>query len=260
MNKTLLYMTLILFFSAHQLSSQEDGVVALELPVRNSLKFNRFVVNPTFSFVKEDYRYVSFTNKRQWVQFDDAPQTYLFSYSGKVRENIGAGIGLFQQNYGVLTTFGGVLNFAYNVTLNNDSDLTFGMNLGFYKSGLNDGKVVTNFPDPSLDNIPSNFIFTVNPGINYGTEFFDFGLSVNNAVAYNLKTSEIIEDNPEQGIQAHVMYTGYMNTRGFFDQSKFSTLVRSEFKKDKTVVSGVAMVSVPKGIWAQAGYNTQSFF
>ena len=256
MNKTLLYMTLILFFSAHQLSSQEDGVVALELPVRNSLKFNRFVVNPTFSFVKEDYRYVSFTNKRQWVQFDDAPQTYLFSYSGKVRENIGAGIGLFQQNYGVLTTFGGVLNFAYNVTLNNDSDLTFGMNLGFYKSGLNDGKVVTNFPDPSLDNIPSNFIFTVNPGINYGTEFFDFGLSVNNAVAYNLKTSEIIEDNPEQGIQAHVMYTGYMNTRGFFDQSKFSTLVRSEFKKDKTVVSGVAMVSVPKGIWAQAGYNT----
>ncbi|MEJ2112977.1 MAG: PorP/SprF family type IX secretion system membrane protein [Flavobacteriaceae bacterium] len=256
MNKTLLYMTLILFFSAHQLSSQEDGVVALELPVRNSLKFNRFVVNPTFSFVKEEYRYVSFTNKRQWVQFDDAPQTYLFSYSGKVRENIGAGISLFQQNYGVLTTFGGVLNFAYNVTLNNDSDLTFGMNLGFYKSGLNDGNVVTNFPDPSLDNIPSNFIFTVNPGINYGTEFFDFGLSVNNAVAYNIKTSEIIEDNPEQSIQGHIMYTGYMNTRGFFDQSKFSTLVRSEFKKDKTVFSGVAMVSVPKGIWAQAGYNT----
>jgi len=249
-------MTLLLFFSAYQLYSQEDGVVALELPVRNSLKFNRFVVNPTFSFVKEDYRYVSFTNKRQWMQFDDAPQTYLFSYSGKVRENIGAGIALFQQDYGVLTTFGGVLNFAYNVTLNNESNLTFGMNLGFYKSGLNEGKVVTNFPDPSLDDIPSNFIFTVNPGINYGTTFFDFGLSINNAVAYNLKTSEMIEDNPEQSLQAHIMYTGYMNARGFFDQSKFSTLLRSEFKKDKTVISGVAMVSVPKGIWAQAGYNT----
>ncbi|HMB99573.1 MAG TPA: PorP/SprF family type IX secretion system membrane protein [Flavobacteriaceae bacterium] len=256
MIKTLLYMTLLLFFSAYQLYSQEDGVVALELPVRNSLKFNRFVVNPTFSFVKEDYRYVSFTNKRQWMQFDDAPQTYLFSYSGKVRENIGAGIALFQQDYGVLTTFGGVLNFAYNVTLNNESNLTFGMNLGFYKSGLNEGKVVTNFPDPSLDDIPSNFIFTVNPGINYGTTFFDFGLSINNAVAYNLKTSEMIEDNPEQSLQAHIMYTGYMNARGFFDQSKFSTLLRSEFKKDKTVISGVAMVSVPKGIWAQAGYNT----
>jgi type IX secretion system PorP/SprF family membrane protein len=249
-------MTLLLFFSAHQLYSQEDGVVALELPVRNSLKFNRFVVNPTFSFVKEEYRYVSFTNKRQWVQFNYAPQTYLFSYSGKVRENIGAGISLFQQDYGVLTTFGGVLNFAYNVPLNNESNLTFGMNLGFYKSGLNEGKVVTNFPDPSLDNIPSNFIFTVNPGINYGTTFFDFGLSINNAVAYNIKTSEIIEDNPEQGIQAHIMYTGFMNSRGFFDQSKFSTLLRSEFKKDETVISGVAMLSVPKGIWAQAGYNT----
>lgn len=254
----LFVLIIALFICSTQMSysQEDDGVVALALPVRNSLKFNRYVINPTFSFVREQNKYISLTNKREWVQFEDAPQTYLVSFSGRFKENIGIGVGVFQQNYGVLTTFGGLANFAYNVRLNTDNNLTFGLNVGAYKSGVNDGNVVTNFPDPSLDNIPSNFMLTVNPGINYGTAFLDFGISINNLVLYNLNSSQLIEDNPEQAIQAHMMYTGYMDSRGFFDESKFTGLLRSEFKKDKTVISGIAMVMVPKGIWAQVGYNT----
>src|SRR5690554_285656 len=145
---------------------------------------------------------------------------------------------------------------AYNARLDTDSNLTFGLNLGFYKSSINDGKVVVNQPDPSLDNIPNNMVLTVSPGINYGLVFFDFGLSVNNLVQYNIKSSELLKDDPQQSIQAHLMYTGYVSSRGFFDESKFTTLIRSEFKKDQTIFSGIAMLNVPKGIWAQAGYNT----
>jgi type IX secretion system PorP/SprF family membrane protein len=250
-------LIILIFFCATQVSfSQEDGVASLAIPVRNSLRFNRFNLNPTFSFVREQNKYISFTNKREWVQFDDAPMTYLASYSGRFSENIGVGVGLFQQNYGVLTSFGGILNFAYNARLAQENNLTFGLNLGVYKSGINEGNVVTNTPDPSLNNIPSNFLLSISPGINYGTQFFDFGLSVNNLVQYNINSSEFIEEDPKQSIQAHIMYTGYMDSRGFFDESKFSTLVRSEFQKDNTIVSGVVMLTVPKGIWGQAGYNT----
>ena len=255
MKKHLLHIVLFFCITQH-LYSQEDGVVAFNIPVRNSLKFNRHIVNPTFSFVREQNKYISFNNKREWAQFDDAPQTYLFGYSGRFRENIGAGVSLFQQNYGVLTTFGGVLNFAYNAVLSRDSNLTFGVNLGFYKSGINEGSVITNFPDASLDNFPSNSIITINPGINYGTGFLDFGVAINNLVSYNLTTSNMIENNPEQSVQGHIMYTGYLNSRGFFDESRFSGLVRSEFQKDQTVISGIVMLMVPKGIWGQAGYNT----
>nr|WP_315188996.1 PorP/SprF family type IX secretion system membrane protein [uncultured Flavobacterium sp.] len=250
-------LIIVLFLSTLSvLYSQEDGVVSFSLPVRNSLKFNRYIINPTFSFVREQSSYVSFYNKRQWVQFDNAPQTYLFSYSGRFRDNQGIGIGLFQQNYGVLTTFGAVANFAHNVEIQGDKNLTFGINLGFYKSGLNKGKVLTNYPDPALDNIPSNSLIAINPGINYGTEFLDFGLSVNNLVLYNLKTSKIVEDDPQKSIEAHIMHTGYLETYGFLDGSKFSGLLKTELRKDKTIISGLVMFSVPKGIWAQAGYNT----
>ena len=249
---------LLLCFCATQIfySQDEDGVVSLSLPVRNSLTFNRYAINPAFSFVREQNKYISIYNRREWVQFDDAPLTYLASYNGRFAENIGAGIGLFQQNYGVLSTFGAVLNFAYNARLTRENNLTFGLNIGAYKSGINTSKVVTNFDDPSLQNVPENFLLTINPGINFGLESLDFGVSINNLVVYNFNSSTILDDNPEQGVQAHMMYTGYMNNRGFFDESKFSGLIRSEFKKDETIVSALAMLTVPKGIWAQVGYNT----
>ena len=251
-------LVLILCFCATQMfyAQEDEGMTSLSLPVRNSLTFNRYVINPTFSFVREQNKYISFSNKREWVQFEDAPLTYLGSYTGRLAENMGAGIGVFQQNYGVYTTFGGVLNFAYNARLARESNLTFGLNIGAFNSGLNTGQVVTNFSsDPSLQNVPDYFMLTVNPGINYGTAFFDFGVSVNNLVTYNVQASSLIEDNPELGIQAHLMYTGYMDSRGFFDQSKFSGLIRSEFKQEETIISALAMLTIPKGIWGQVGYN-----
>ncbi|MFE3868423.1 PorP/SprF family type IX secretion system membrane protein [Flavobacterium sp. LS2P90] len=257
MKKTLIFIAF--FYGTLQIlysQDHEDGVVSFSLPIRNSIKFNRFLINPTFSFVREQSTSISFYNKRQWVQFEDAPQTYLASYSGRFRENEGLGIGLFQQNYGVLTTFGAVANFAHNVILQEDSNLTFGINVGFYKSGLNKSKVITNYPDPSLENVPSNSLITVNPGINYGTAFLDFGLSANNLFLYNLRTSKIVEDDPEKSIEIHIMHTGYLDTYGFFNKSKFSGLLKTELKKDKTIISGLMMFTIPKGIWAQAGYNT----
>ena len=255
MKTHLLFIILVFCFAQMGYSQGDDGVVSLDLPIRNSLVFNRYVINPTFSFVREQNKYISINNKREWVQFENAPETYLASYSGRFAENIGAGLAVFQQNYGVLTTFGGLLNFAYNAKLNTNSNLTFGINIGAYKSGINTANVVTNFSDPSLQNVPSNFLLTVNPGINYGTEFLDFGVSVNNFALYNFESSLLIEDNPKQSIQAHVMHTGYIDGRGFLSNTKVSALLKSEFRKDETIISGLAMINIPKGIWLQLGYN-----
>lgn len=253
-----LLIIISLCFSIQLVCSQEDdGVVSFDLPIRNSLVFNRFAVNPTFTFVREQQKYISFNNKREWVQFDNAPETFIGSYSGRFAENIGAGVMAFQQNYGVLTTFGGLLNFAYNVKLKQDTNLTFGLNVGAYKSGINTSNVVTNFDDPSLQNVPENFLLTVNPGINYGTRLLDFGISINNLVLYNFENSEMIQDDPKQGIQVHAMHTGYFDGRGFFEKAKFTGLLMTEFRKDETIISGLASLMVPKGIWFQLGYNNR---
>ena len=257
MKKILLFLTL--FYCSLQLlysqDTNEGGVVSFSLPIRNSLKFNRYLINPTFSFVREQNPMVSFYNKRQYIQFDDAPNTYLFNYSGRLKENDAYAIGLFQQNYGLMTVFGGVANFAHNIVLQEDSNLTFGLNVGAYQSSLNKGKIVSD--DPNISNIdyPSNTLLTVNPGINYGTAFLDFGVSMNNLILYNF-ASGMVKDDPEKALVLHAMYTGYIDSYGFFNESKFSGLVKSEIKNNNTIISGLAMLTIPQGIWAQAGYNT----
>lgn len=250
------YVLLLVFCIWQSLFSQSEVETSFALPIRNSLKFNRYLVNPTFSFVREQGSVLTFYNKRQWTSVDNPPQTYLVSYSGRFRENEGVALGLFQQNEGVLTTFGAVANFAHNIVLQTDSNLTFGMNLGFYKSGLNRSKIVTNFPDPILETIPSTSFFVLNPGINYGTTFLDFGVTLTNFLVYNLSTSQLITNDAEKSISAHLMHTGYLEVDGFFDKSKFSAQLKSDFRKDKTILSGLAMLSIPNGVWAQLGYNT----
>ena len=256
MKKILLFLTL--FYGMSQLLYSQDtegGVVSFSLPVRNSLKFNRYLINPTFSFVREQNPTVSFYNKRQYIQFDDAPNTYLFNYSGRLKENDAYAVGLFQQNYGLMTVFGGVFNFAHNIVLQEDSNLTFGLNVGAYQSGLDRGKIISDDPTILDGDYPSNTLLTVNPGINYGTAFIDFGLSMNNLILYNF-SSGMVKEDPERAIQLHAMYTGYIDSYGFLNESKFSGIVKTEIKKDKTIISGLAMLTIPQGVWAQAGYNT----
>ncbi|WP_115462919.1 PorP/SprF family type IX secretion system membrane protein [Winogradskyella aurantiaca] len=257
MRTQLLHIIIILFIPGI-VWSQGDGVVSYSLPVRNSLTFNRFALSPTFTFVREENKTLSFTNKREWVQFENVPVSYVFGYSGRINERSAAGISLFQRNYGILTTFGGVLNYAYNVPLSYDNNLTFGANLAFYQSGINTGNVISTLPDPSLNNVPSNFLMTFNPSINYGTRFLDVGLTLRNYTLYNFTNSNLVEDDPEQGLQAHLMYTGFLQSGGFFDNSRFSGLVRSEFKNSDVVLSGLVMLTVPKGIWGQLGYHSQN--
>src|SRR6476620_2807430 len=96
-------VSFLLIFSLFQaLNAQtKDGVVSFDVPAKNSLKFNRYLCNPAFSYIREDESFVSFLNKRQWMGFDDAPISYFFSYSGKFREQNGIAFGAFQRNVGV---------------------------------------------------------------------------------------------------------------------------------------------------------------
>ncbi|UPZ17846.1 PorP/SprF family type IX secretion system membrane protein [Flavobacterium humidisoli] len=257
MRKLLLFIVLFCNFSniANCQSKSDVEAVSLSLPIRNSLKFNRNLINPTFSFVRETNSSVSFYSKKQWVQFENAPSTYLMNYSSRVRENEAFAVGIFQQNYGLMTIFGGIMNFAHNIVLNQGNNLTFGLNMAVYQSGLNKGKIVSDDSELLSANYTSNFLLGLNPGINYGTEFLDLGLSINNLVLYNFGGG-IIKEDPEKAIELHAMYTGYLYGNGFFGDSKFSGFLKTEIKKDKTVISGLAMLALKQGFWAQTGYNT----
>ena len=74
-----LFLSVFFFFCSIQVfySQQEDGAVSFVIPPGNSLKFNSFTINPTFSFVRQQSAYITLFNKSQWIGFDNSPKTYL---------------------------------------------------------------------------------------------------------------------------------------------------------------------------------------
>ena len=79
----------------------------------------------------------------------------------------------------------------------------------------------------------------------------DLGLTANNIFYYNFN-SGMVSDDPMKSITAHLMYTGYIYNNGFFENGKFSTIVKGEMAKEKTILSGMVSLYAPKAGWASA--------
>ncbi|TSE03675.1 type IX secretion system membrane protein PorP/SprF [Aquimarina algiphila] len=263
-------LLIIICISFNLLKGQDEntityGVLPTDIPTNNLVKYNRFYFNPTFSLVRENKKSINIYNKTQWASFNDNPQTYLINYTANFDERIGVSIGLHQQNEGIYRYFGGIANFAYNVELDRDMNLTFGMNLGFSQSGiksnidsatstiLNNGVQVS---DPVILNFENSSVFQLTPGVNFNYLDFDVGVSAANLVAYNLTSSELLTDN--MAIRGHVMYTRPLERRSdkLIRGMGYVNMLSDTGGDSNLRYGGNVIVELPALGWAQAGYNS----
>ncbi|MFT6369550.1 MAG: hypothetical protein ACJAWH_000629, partial [Maribacter sp.] len=97
LKKRLLYLFL-LFLALTKVNAQEENpFISYDVPAQNLLKYNRFLINPTFSTVREDKSYINLLHRNQSVQFDDNNQNYFLSYSGRINDKTGLGLSLYTQ-------------------------------------------------------------------------------------------------------------------------------------------------------------------
>ena len=138
MTRRLVYFIFFLL-AFSQINAQEElPFIAYDVPSQNLLKYNRFLINPTFSTVREDKSYVNLLHRNQSVSFDDNNQLYFLSYSGRVNDRTGLGLSLYTQREGILSNYGVLANYAYGIKLSDKSNFTFGANLSYYSSGIDD--------------------------------------------------------------------------------------------------------------------------
>ncbi|OED37221.1 hypothetical protein AB832_05205, partial [Flavobacteriaceae bacterium (ex Bugula neritina AB1)] len=235
-------------------TSINSQVLPDEIPLHNSIRYNRFMFNPTFSFVRENKNSINIYNRNERVSFLDNPQTYVLNYNGKFDDKMGLGVGLYQQNIGVLRYFGGTLNYAYNIELNRDMNFTFGMNAQYSQTSLKSKLDEAQLTNPITDNFEASSILLLHPGVNLSYEGFDVGASVRNLVAYNITGSELITDKFEYS--GHVMYTTELDWRT--DNEVRGMAYASKPGELDLRYGGNVLFAIPKYGWAQLGYN--SFF
>ena len=109
------------------------------------------------------------------MKFENSPNQYYLGYLGRLNNNSRFGIGIFSESVGVLNNFGGVVNYTYNAYLSEDSDLTFGLNVNYYRSAFSLNKIITVETEPLVVNTENSSFVGVRPGINLRVYNFDFG-------------------------------------------------------------------------------------
>ncbi|GMN10020.1 hypothetical protein MTsPCn9_15650 [Croceitalea sp. MTPC9] len=239
-------------------AQEENPFLSYEAPSQNLIKFNRFLINPTFSTVREDKSYINLFHRNQSVSFDDNNQTYYLSYSGRIGDRSGLGLSLYTQREGLFNNLGLLANYAYGIKLSEKSNFTFGANFSYYTSGFNQDRANTLDPnDPILNSLDDSSLISFQPGFNISYGQFDFGLFAENLFDYNLKTSESNTEFNEKTYSGHLQYTHqFKNGKGIFESGRLMPLARvKRVGEEGYTLGGNLILDLPKLGWLQAGYD-----
>lgn len=226
-------------------------------PFHNQLFFNRFLINPTFSLVRENKSYLNILHRNQYAAFEDNVQNYFLGFSNKLNERTALGIGLYGQWEGVMQEFGFNANYATAVRLGDKSKLTFGTNITYISQGLDRNRIVTPETDPTLEEASKQSQIAVQPGVALSLGRFDIALYGRELIKYNQTTNELVTGFEARNLQAALQYTHeFKATSGLFEDGRLMPLVQvGKDAQDRFTYIGSLLLDLPEYGWLQTSYD-----
>ena len=200
------------------------SVYAQEKSIYNNDYLSPFITNPACTGA-EYYPVVRLSAKKQWLGFSGSPSTYLLAgnfrigthdfYNPKglvnrgplkIKDRIGLGAAIFQDNNGPLVNNGGILSYAYHLPVNRKSRLAFGMSVILINHSIS-----TSMLEPYTSNDP--YLFTENNQgfkINLGTGLYYY----NSSYFVGISATKILRDisnvnEEERDVSSYFVMGGY---------------------------------------------------
>ncbi|MDY0779733.1 PorP/SprF family type IX secretion system membrane protein [Tenacibaculum sp. IB213877] len=252
-----LYILLLFTASISLAQTSGSGDEYNGFATRSFMKFNGFLTVPTFSVIHKNNQTIQALVRNSNIEFDDASRLHVLSYSGGGRENIGAGVAVFQQEVGVFKDFGAVANYAYQLQLGAESKLTFGFNFFYSRRGVDDGKVLSNGEAPILNNYQDRPAVVFQPAATVSFGKFYAGVFLENLADFNLKESEFITSFSEKTISAHLGYTADLDDfSGLLEGTTLRALgVARRSQEQGFMYAANVLADIPKAGWVKVGYD-----
>ena len=225
----------------------------------NQLYFNRFLINPTFSLVRENKSYLNILHRNQYATFEDNSQNYFLGFSNKLNENTALGIGVYSQWSGVIQEFGFNANYAHSITLSDKSKLTFGTNVTYFNEGLDQNRVVATTEDPTLAKSQKESKVAIQPGITLSVGRFDFGIYAEDFFKYNQTTNDFSTNLTDKSIKASLQYThSFATSYGLFADARLMPLLQVGRNEDNSLsYIGALLLDLPKYGWLQSTFDNE---
>ncbi len=261
LNKICLYSVLYVVLSIPAAFAQETqtSTNGSNNTYHNQLFFNRFLINPTFSLVRENKSYLNILHRNQYATFEDNSQNYFLGFSNKLNENTALGIGVYSQWSGVIQEFGFNANYAHAIKLSDKSKLTFGTNVTYFNEGLDKNRVIATTEDPTLSQSQKESKIAIQPGITLSVGRFDFGIYAQDLFKYNQTTNAFSTNLNDKTIKASLQYThSFAAKYGLFADARLMPLVQAGRNQDNSLsYVGALLLDLPKYGWLQSTFDSE---
>src|SRR5690606_34013764 len=193
----------------------------------NQLVYNRFLIHPAFSLVRENKSYVNILHQNQYATFNDNNQNYFLGFGNKLNDNSAMGLGVYSHRAGVVQEFGLNANYATSVQLGRKSSLSFGTNITYLNSGIDKNRIIASENDPEILDARKETRLALQPGLVYSVGAMDFGLYAQDLISYNQTTNSVITNFSDKSLKASVQYTHELNARrGLFTNGRVMPLLQ----------------------------------
>ena len=256
-NYLIIMICLLMGLQASFSQEVQQTEISINSTFHNQLFFNRFLINPTFSLVRENKSYINILHRNQYAGFEDNAQNYYLGFSNKLNERTALGIGVYGQWSGVMQEFGFNANYANMVKLGEKTSLTFGTNVSYHSGGIDQDRVVTPEQDPTLTETVRQNRIGVHPGIALSVGQFDFGLYAKDLIQYNQTTNELITGFTDQNVKASVQYSHLFAAQtGLFENARLMPLAQiGKDREGNMAYVGSVLLDLPNYGWLQSTYD-----
>jgi len=261
LNKICLFTVLyvVLGLSAAFAQETQTSTTGSKNTYHNQLFFNRFLINPTFSLVRENKSYLNILHRNQYATFEDNSQNYFLGFSNKLNENTALGIGVYSQWSGVIQEFGFNANYAHSIRLSTKSKLTFGANVTYFNEGLDQNRVIATTEDPTLSRSQKESKVAIQPGITLSVGRFDFGIYAEDLFKYNQSTNLFSTNLNDKSLKASLQYThSFESNYGLFADARLMPLLQLGRNQDNSLAYiGALLLDLPKYGWLQSTMDSE---
>jgi type IX secretion system PorP/SprF family membrane protein len=160
-------------------------ISAQQLSMYSQYYWNDYVINPAFTGIKNTPR-VQLGYRNQWSGFQGAPKTYTVGgHTGFEKQKMGLGGMLFMDDQGGAIRQNGIMiNYSYQLKLNQNSGLSFGVS-GIINQYAFNGSGISNInPDATLQ----TNITQLAPDMNFGVVYH-----LNNKLYIGLAANQLVQ-------------------------------------------------------------------
>jgi len=197
------YLVLLLFLS--QVSFSQEGIAIYS----DYLSDNLYLIHPSMAGAANCSK-VRLTGRQQWFGNDRAPALQTASFNGRIGEQSGAGIILFNDENGFHSQRGFKVTYAHHIMFSrSDADLnqlSFGINAGMVQSQL-DQSDFEGF-DPIINQaIQRDAYFNVDIGASYNYLDFFTHFTVKNVLA---SKRDIYTEVESDNLRKYIFSAGYV--------------------------------------------------